>query len=51
MLEMAMARATMNVAGQLRESIRRVLDLSPRVFLSGHGGPFSAEDVKRVFLE
>lgn len=38
-------------AGQLRESIRRVLDLSPRILLSGHGGPFNAEDVKRVFLE
>jgi len=38
-------------AGRLRESVKRVLDLSPRVLLSGHGGPFSAEDVKRVFLE
>lgn len=37
-------------AGQLRESVKRVLDLSPRVLLSGHGGPFSAEDVKRVFF-
>jgi glyoxylase-like metal-dependent hydrolase (beta-lactamase superfamily II) len=36
---------------QLRESIKRVMDFSPKVFFSGHGGPFSAEEVKRVFLE
>jgi hydroxyacylglutathione hydrolase len=38
-------------ARQLRESIKRVMDFSPKVFFSGHGGPFSAEEVKRVFLE
>ncbi len=38
-------------AGQLRESVRRVLDLSPKTILSGHGGPFSADEVKRVFLK
>lgn len=36
---------------QLRESIKRVMDFSPKVFFSGHGGPFSPEEVKRVFLE
>lgn len=34
----------------LRDSIRKVLDFSPKVLLSGHGGPFSPEDVKRVFF-
>jgi hydroxyacylglutathione hydrolase len=38
-------------ARQLRESIKRVMDFSPKVFFSGHGGPFSSEEVKRVFLE
>jgi len=37
--------------GQLKDSIRRILDLSPRYLLSGHGGPFKAEDVRRIFLE
>lgn len=36
---------------QLKGSIRRILELSPRQLLSGHGGPFDAEDVRRVFLE
>ena len=35
---------------QLRDSIRKVLDFSPKVLLSGHGGPFSPEEVKRVFF-
>lgn len=37
--------------GQLKQSIKRVLDLSPQFLLSGHGGPFKAGDVRRVFLE
>ena len=36
---------------QLKRSIARVLDLSPRFLLSGHGGPFPADEVRRVFLE
>ena len=36
---------------QVRESIRKLLDDAPITFLSGHGGPFKTEDVRRVFLE
>jgi len=36
---------------QVRESIRKLLDYAPTTFLSGHGGPFKTEDVRRVFLE
>ena len=36
---------------QARESIRKLLDYAPIIFLSGHGGPFKADDVRRVFLE
>ncbi len=34
----------------LRESIRKLLENEPRTILSGHGGPFDVEDVRRVFL-
>lgn len=34
---------------QLRESIRRVMDFGPKILFSGHGGPFSSEEVRRVF--
>jgi hydroxyacylglutathione hydrolase len=35
---------------QLRESIRRVMDFGPKILFSGHGGPFSSEEVRRVFF-
>lgn len=35
---------------QSRESIKKLLDCSPKIFLTGHGGPFKPEEVKRVFL-
>jgi len=36
---------------QVRESVRKLLDYAPVTFFSGHGGPFKAEDIRRVFLE
>jgi hydroxyacylglutathione hydrolase len=35
---------------QLRESISRVMDFGPKILFSGHGGPFSSEDVRKVFF-
>jgi hydroxyacylglutathione hydrolase len=35
---------------QLRESIRRVMDFGPKILFSGHGGPFSSEEVRTVFF-
>ena len=35
---------------QLRESIRRVMEFGPKILFSGHGGPFSSEEVRRVFF-
>ncbi|MFC1944601.1 MBL fold metallo-hydrolase, partial [Chloroflexota bacterium] len=35
---------------QIRKSVGRLLDYSPRLFLSGHGGPLKAEDVGRAIL-
>jgi len=36
---------------QLRESVKKLLNCSPKIFLAGHGGPFNPEEVKRVFLK
>lgn len=36
---------------QVRENVGKLLDYAPTTFLSGHGGPFKTEDVRRVFLE
>lgn len=33
------------------ESIKKLLDCSPKIFLAGHGGPFNPDEVKRVFLK
>ena len=35
---------------QLRQSVRKLLEYSPRVFLSCHGGPFEPRSVARSFL-
>lgn len=35
---------------QLRQSVRKVLEYSPKVFLSCHGGPFEPQTVARRFL-
>lgn len=35
---------------QLRQSVRRLLEYSPKVFLSCHGGPFEPQAVAKKFL-
>jgi hydroxyacylglutathione hydrolase len=35
---------------QIKDSVRKVLDCSPKFLLSGHGGPLDADDVKAFFL-
>ncbi len=36
---------------QSRESIKKLLDCSPKIFFAGHGGPFNPEEVRRVLLK
>jgi glyoxylase-like metal-dependent hydrolase (beta-lactamase superfamily II) len=33
-----------------KASVRRVLDYSPKLIYSGHGGPLDADEVRRFFL-
>lgn len=35
---------------QLRQSVKRLLEFSPKVFLSSHGGPFEPQTVAKKFL-
>jgi hydroxyacylglutathione hydrolase len=35
---------------QIKDSVRKVLDYSPKLLLSGHGGPLNADEVKAFFL-
>lgn len=35
--------------GPVRESVRKVLQYSPKALLSGHGGPLDADEVRRFF--
>ena len=36
---------------QLLQSIQKVLDLQPKIIYAGHGGPFTAESVRRRFFK
>ncbi len=38
-------------AEQLLQSIQKVLDLQPKIIYAGHGGPFTADSVRRRFFK
>lgn len=37
-------------ADEMQKSVQKVLDLSPKIIYAGHGGPFTADSVRRRFF-